>query len=123
MYEVFVRSHFSAAHHLRNYPGNCEKHHGHNWSIEVAVRCASLDNMGMGVDFRIIKKALSEVRSDLDHTDLNELPYFKEKNPSSENIAAYVYERLKPYFDGKQCRLHRVTVGETPETGVSYLED
>lgn len=123
MYEIFVRSHFSSAHHLRDYPGNCEKQHGHNWSVEVAVRCRSLDRIGMGVDFRTVKKALGEVISDLDHADLNELAYFKENNPSSENIAAYIYDRLKPCFDGKQSRLQRVTVGETPETGVSYWED
>lgn len=123
MYEVFVRAHFSAAHHLRDYPGDCEKCHGHNWSVEVAVRCTSLDHIGMGLDFRTIKKALRETLSELDHADLNELSYFRAKNPSSENIAAYIYKKLQSYFNGKPGRLQRVTVGETPETGVSYWED
>ncbi|MFH1146101.1 MAG: 6-carboxytetrahydropterin synthase QueD [Pseudomonadota bacterium] len=123
MYEIFVRSQFSAAHYLRNYPGNCERPHGHNWTVEVSVRSSGLDDLGMAVDFRVVKKSLREVLSELDHTDLNELEYFREKNPSSESIAAYIYSRLKPFFGGKGYFLHRVTVGETPDTGVHYWEE
>ncbi len=123
MYEVLVRAHFSAAHHLREYPGNCERHHGHNWTVEVAVRCPGLDNLGMAVDFRAVKKSLGKVLTDLDHADLNELPYFQRQNPSSEHIALYIYENLRRHFGGNGCRLHRVTVGETPETAVSYWEE
>lgn len=122
MYEISVRSHFSAAHHLRDYPGDCEKHHGHNWMVEVAVRCSATDSLGMAVDFRVVKKALREVLSDLDHADLNELPYFGDRNPSSENIAVHIFQRLRTYFDADHCRLYSVKVGETIETAVTYRE-
>lgn len=123
MYEIFVRSHFSAAHYLRDYPGNCEKLHGHNWTVEVSVRSSVLDDLGMAVDFRVVKKGLREVLSELDHTDLNQLDYFLARNPSSENIAAYIYSRLKPFFKEREYFLHKVTVGETPDTGVHYWEE
>ncbi len=84
MFDIFIRSHFSAGHHLRDYPGNCEKPHGHNWKIEVTVRAAELDELGMAVDFRVVKKAVADVIKNLDHCDLNEHPAFSKKNPSSE---------------------------------------
>lgn len=122
MYEVSVRSHFSAAHHLRNYPGNCERHHGHNWSVEIVVRCESTDELGMAVDFRVVKSALKDVLSNLDHADLNELQYFEKLNPSSENIARYIFEALKGRFNMNGCCLHIVKVGETLDTAVIYRE-
>ena len=44
MFEVSVRAHFSAAHHLPGYPGTCASAHGHNWEVEVFVRGEELDD-------------------------------------------------------------------------------
>ncbi len=120
MFDIFIKTHFSAGHHLRNYPGNCEKPHGHNWSVKVTVRAEELDKLGMGIDFRTVKEAVKNVMDDLDHCNLNEHPAFQDKNPSSENIAVYIFAELRPALDLKACRLYSVCVGETPNTGVVY---
>ncbi len=123
MYEIFVRTHFSAAHYLRNYPGQCEHLHGHNWSVEVAVRAERLNEIDVGIDFRDLKRVVNSVLDELDHTNINEHPAFQESNPSSELLARYIYRRVSEgleSFDGVEVA--RVTVGETPQTGVTYWE-
>ncbi len=95
MYEISVKLDFSAAHHLREYCGKCENPHGHNWKVEATVSDKSLDSIGILVDFRVLKKRLRSILEGLDHTDLNNLEHFKKNNPTSENIAKFIFESLK----------------------------
>lgn len=95
IFEVYIETHFSAAHTLNGYPGDCARLHGHNWIIRVYVRCLELNDIGIGIDFRVIKETVKDVLSGLDHCSINELPQFKDKNPSSENIARYIYQALR----------------------------
>jgi len=122
MFDVFIKTHFSAGHHLRDYPGNCENPHGHNWNVEVTVRAAELDKLGMGIDFRQVKEAVGKVMADLDHRNLNDHEAFQSINPSSENIAVYIFNSLKNELRSERYHLHSVTVGETENTGVTYFE-
>ena len=121
MFHIFVETHFSAGHHLRNYPGNCERPHGHNWKVEITVKASKLDELGMGVDFRTLKNSLGRVMDDLDHRNLNEHPEFIDKNPSSENIAVLIFNRLKNDIKSDRYHLYSVTVRETENTGVTYF--
>lgn len=123
MFDIFVAAHFSSGHHLRNYPGNCEKPHGHNWKIEVTIRATKLDELGMGIDFRTAKNAVKEIVEGLDHMDLNTHPAFVDRNPSSENIAVYIFERLKASLSTDSYRPYSVTVRETDSSGVTYREE
>ncbi len=120
MFDIFIKAQFSAGHHLRDYPGNCEKPHGHNWNIKVTVRARELDHLGMGVDFRVIKKAVALVMDDLDHCDLNSHQAFQDKNPSSENISVYIFEQLAEVLSDERYDLYSVQVGETASNGVIY---
>jgi len=122
MYEIKIEDQFSAAHHLRNYHGRCEALHGHNWKVEVAVRSNSLDESGMVLDFRILKESTRTVLRTLDHTHLNGLPDFAEVNPSSENIAKYIFDRVKPVLGEHKVVLKRVTVWESGTASASYSE-
>ncbi len=121
MFHVFIKSHFSAGHHLRNYPGNCERPHGHNWKVEVTVKATELDNLGMGIDFRALKEAVNKVLDSLDHHDLNEHPDFHSINPSSENIAVYIFNNLQNDLSTDRYGVHSVTVRETDNSGVTYF--
>ncbi|MCK5232994.1 MAG: 6-carboxytetrahydropterin synthase QueD [Desulfobulbaceae bacterium] len=121
MFHIFVETHFSAGHHLRNYPGNCERPHGHNWKVEITVKASKLDELGMGVDFRTLKNSLGRVMDELDHRNLNEHPDFLDKNPSSENIAVLIFNRLKNDIKSDRYHLYSVTVRETENTGVTYF--
>lgn len=123
MYEIFIRTDFSAAHYLRDYPGDCEHLHGHNWGVEVAVRSSDLNRIDIGIDFRELKKAVAGVIAGLDHHNLNEIPAFRDKNPSSELIAQHIYNKVKEALTGfPSVEIARVTVTETPRSGVTYWE-
>jgi len=123
MFDIFVETHFSAGHHLRNYPGNCEKPHGHNWKITVTIRASTLDELGMAIDFRVAKDAVKVIMEDLDHRDLNEHPEFLVTNPSSENIAVYIFNRLKKTLINPRYAPYSVEVRETDSCGVIYREE
>ena len=123
IFEVYVKSHFSAAHSLEGYPGDCAHIHGHNWMVEVFVKCAQLDEIGIGIDFREIKQALKEVIQGLDHFNLNDLPAFKEVNPTSENIAKFLYQELGKQLNSDGVKVSKVKVSETPGAGAFYWEE
>lgn len=123
MFEVSVKSHFSGAHHLGKYRGNCSQMHGHNWEVEVFIRGRELGKSGMLVDFRKVKTELARILKKLDHRDLSRLAMFADKNPTSENIASYIYKTLARVLKKKNYSLHRVCIGETHETAASYSAD
>ena len=120
MYELSVKTHFSAAHHLRNYQGKCADPHGHNWEVEVFVAGDNLNGEGLLVDFRFLKDTVKEILGRLDHADLNKLESFGESNPTSENIARHIYEELSATLKNADCSVSRVLVRETTETSASY---
>ncbi len=123
VFEVYVKTHFSAAHSLKGYQGDCAHVHGHNWIIEVFVRCQKLDQIGMGIDFRDIKRMLKEVLHELDHSNLNELLFFQNVNPTSENIAKFLYQELGQKLNSNVVKVSKVKVSETPEAGAFYWEE
>ena len=118
--DIFVDSQFSGGHHLRNYPGACERPHGHNWKVRATLRVLELDELGLGIDFKEFKAHVAAVLDTLDHTDLNQHPAFKDKNPSSENIAIYIFHALQPKIFEERFVLHSVEVRETENAGVIY---
>ncbi|MBN2189873.1 MAG: 6-carboxytetrahydropterin synthase QueD [Candidatus Aureabacteria bacterium] len=123
MHELSVRTSFSSAHSLDGYEGPCSNMHGHNWDVEVFIRCRSLDEMGMVRDFRELKDIIKEVISGFDHRNLNELPCFSDRNPTAENIACLLFSMLSGKINDKRVKVSKVTVKESSKTGVSYWED
>ncbi len=120
MYEISVEGSFSAAHQLRCYRGECERLHGHNWKVEVSLHSEKLDSLGMVMDFKELKSLVNEIIGALDHHHLNELPAFKEANPTTENIAAFLYKEIKGKMNKGGVRLHRVRVWENKGSSVSF---
>ena len=123
MYQVSVEQHFDAAHFLRGYRGKCESVHGHRFRVVVRVRAGAVDKLGMAYDFTELKKHLGEVLSRLDHTCLNDLAPFDKINPSSENIAAIIYDELRSMLVNTPVSLACVEVWESPQSGVAYSPD
>ena len=122
MYEVTTEAHFSAAHHLRDYKGPCENVHGHNWLVRATVTCEKLNDLGIGIDFKELKAVLAEVLARLDHSDINVVFEKEGFNPSSENIARYIYKELERKLSEPNCRVSRIDVYETPGNSASYFE-
>lgn len=119
LYALTVRTSFAAAHRLREYEGNCERLHGHNWQVEVTVESSALDPRGMAIDFRAIKDALAEALAGFDHRYLNEVPPFDALNPSSENLARHLFEEMERKMPGP-VRVARVTVWESEDARAEY---
>lgn len=113
---------FAAAHRLHGYPGDCEKLHGHNWKIEVQVSGEKLNEIGMVIDFKEIKRHTKEVIKELDHTYLNDHPHFQTINPTAENIAQYLYKTIHQRIASDQVQMHSITVWENDRNCVIYSE-
>ena len=122
MFELSVSSHFSGAHHLEGYEGSCSGHHGHNWAVEVFVRGDELNQIGIVVDYKVLKRKLKEIMGTLDHKDLNTISQFDGMNPSSENIARYIHASMGKDLEGLPCKVSRVRVHETPTSSATYSE-
>ena len=122
-YNLKIVTDFASAHTLRDYPGACSRMHGHNWKVEVEVIATELDNVGMGIDFKAIKKATKQVTAELDHRYLNEIKPFDEINPTAENLAAYIYKGVSELINNQRVEVSAVTLWETERACVRYSED
>ncbi len=122
-YQLKVVTDFASAHTLRDYPGACSRMHGHNWKVELEVAATQLDNVGMGVDFKVMKQAANEVGDELDHRYLNDLEPFKEINPTAENIAAYMYKEISARINSDSIKVTALTLWETERACVRYSEE
>lgn len=110
-----VEGSFDAAHQLVGHAGPCENLHGHTWKVQVHVSGGKLNKLGMVMDFKELKSLLQSAISVLDHTNLNTIVYFKKVNPTSENVAKYIFDQIS-----KKTDVVKVTVFESPITSASY---
>lgn len=111
MYRVQKRLEISGAHNLTlDYDSKCNNLHGHNWIINIYLKCQELDQNGMVLDFTHIKKMIS---NKLDHKYLNDIFDF---NPTAENIAKWICDEI-----GEKC--YRVQVQESEGNIAEYIKD
>lgn len=123
MYELKIITQFAAAHQLRDFGGQCEQLHGHNWKIEVYITGREPAADGMLVDFRILKDAAQKVLDKLDHRYLNELEAFRDINPSSENIARHIFECLSKELNSQNAKVAKVVAWESDSAAAAYMEE
>ncbi|MFH1169122.1 MAG: 6-carboxytetrahydropterin synthase QueD [Chloroflexota bacterium] len=123
MYEIAVDRHFDAAHFLRGYKGKCEALHGHRFKVVARVAAPGLDDIGLAYDFAELKRQVDDILSRFDHTCVNDVPPFDQINPSSENIAANIYQELKQRLASASITVTSVEVWESPFTWVTYRPD
>ena len=119
-FEVMIERNFSSAHQLRGYKGKCENLHGHNYKIEIYARGRELDNIGLLVDFVELKESADDLVTYLDHKNLNELELFIKENPSAENVARFILERLAAKIDDDRVQIYKVRCFETPTSVATY---
>jgi 6-pyruvoyltetrahydropterin/6-carboxytetrahydropterin synthase len=123
VYEIYVKDHFAAAHALKGYDGNCSNLHGHNWIIEAFIQCRKLNKLGIGIDFRDVKGVLKDVLGKLDHTNLNDIAEFGAINPTSENLAKFLFIELSLRLDTDSTKVKKIMVFESPGCGSAYWEE
>jgi len=122
-WKLTITQDFSSSHQLRNYGGKCENMHGHNFGVEVAVEGDRLDDrVEYLVDFKELKRRTKAVLERLDHKHLNDVPPFTEINPSSENLARFIYRELKDDMPENVC-LAEVSVSEKDSSKATYREE
>ena len=121
MYELSIETQFAAAHQLRGYKGKCESMHGHNWRVQVSISSDKLNDIGIVMDFHDLKDLTNEVISPLDHSFLNEVFPFTEINPSSENIAKWIFESLSKRLKD-MVKVNTITVWESENSSATYYD-
>lgn len=122
MFEVSVRAEFCAAHAL-SIAGVREPVHGHNWKVTAAVRGGALDGDGLLCDFHTVEAALREIVAPFDNADLNKTAAFEGVNPSAENVARYIAERLGAALNGAlspHAAVAWVSITEAPGCLATY---
>ena len=124
MFQVSKTFSFDAAHALRGYDGNCERLHGHRWEVNVCVEGSELNDLGILIDFRVIKAAVQEATADYDHNTLNDVAPYDVINPSTEHIARTIYLALRDTLAVHAATAHLayVQVWESPTSWAKYWE-
>ena len=109
---------FAAAHHLREYNGKCKNLHGHNYKLQVTVT-GTINDIGMVVDFGVIKKYLKMLDEVLDHQNLDDVLCFQS---TAENMVCFIADFLNARFmlEGQSYRVTRVKLYETPTSFARY---
>ncbi|MFZ5998147.1 MAG: 6-carboxytetrahydropterin synthase QueD [Nitrospirota bacterium] len=124
MYELMIETGFASAHQLRGYKGKCENLHGHNWRVQVYVTAERLNELDIAIDFHDLKAQTNEIIAQLDHTCLNNVFPFTEKNPSSENIARWIFESLRKRLTAyPNISVSAITVWESESASATYYEE
>lgn len=123
LYNLKIVTDFASAHTLRNYPGACARMHGHNWKVELEVVASKLNDIGIAIDFKQMKKATNEVCDRLDHQYLNDIAPFDMINPTAENIAAWLYGEIGRLVNTDHVKVRAVTLWETERACVRYCEE
>ncbi len=114
--EIYKEFHFEAAHLLPNVPEGhkCARLHGHSFHVRLSVEGEAPEPAGWIMDFGELKSAFKPILEQLDHYYLNEVEGLE--NPTSENIARWIWDRLKPGLP----LLSRVEIRETCTSGCVY---
>lgn len=119
MYELRIQDTIGSAHFLRGYEGKCKNLHGHNWKVEAVIANESLDGLGMVADFSVLKKKLTDFLMTMDHVCLNDIEFFKDVNPTTENMARYIFESYAKEI--APLALKSIEVWESEKSSVRYF--
>lgn len=119
MFELAIKAEFAASHSLRGHKGKCKELHGHTWKVELVLEKSDLDEIGMLVDFTVIKEQFKNFLSRIDHVHLNDVPPFDVVNPTTENLAKHIFQECEKLW--QPIRVKRVTVWESDKASVTYF--
>ena len=121
MYRLSIETTISAAHHLKDYQGNCSMMHGHNWKIQVEVNSNKVDNVGMVIDFKDLKDITWQVVGKFDHQVFNNIPPFDKLNPTAEHLSKYFYHEIEKLLP-ENVKMDRIKLWETDKYSIEYYK-
>ena len=120
MFKVSKEMMISATHRVREHQGGCERIHGHNWKIIVTVGSEMLNEMGMVIDFKDLKHSMHKIIMPMDHNDINDYSPFDKINPTSENLAKFIFDEMSKELNDNRKRIVEVKVYETDTSMATY---
>lgn len=117
IYNLELKHHFDAAHKLVGYEGACANVHGHRWEVIINIEGEKLNEIGILIDFKDIKKIIDQ----LDHCYINDKVKF---NPTAENLAQAIYDKIDKYCEGlsNEPLVNYVEVFESPGASIKYTK-
>ena len=113
MFKICVEAHFHASHELALPDGSKEPSHHHKWAVTANVSSENVDNIGIVMNFQTLRGILEEITSQFHNKSLNTIDYFGQNNPSAENVAKYIFEKLEPQLP-ENVKLEEISVVEEP---------
>ena len=122
MFEIEIDRTFSAAHQLKGYDGDCRNMHGHNYMVTVTVVADKLNEIGIALDFKLLKAAVDKVIGPYDHHNLSEMDEFKAVNPTSEILARTIYRKLAAELANDGVKVSKVSIAESAASRIIYSE-
>lgn len=120
MYRLRVKSHFDAAHYIKDYDGKCSREHGHRWDVELFLAGNNLDELNMLIDFGNVKGVLNDVIDlHLDHYQLNES--LGVDNLTAEYLAQWLFQQMSSRLISKgRVQVVSVKIWESPDCSVEF---
>ena len=113
MFSISVERHFRASHQLTLPDGSKEPVHSHDWVVTADLSSEKLNNMGVVMDFRALQAMIDKTVAEINNKALESIGYFQQNNPSAENVAKYIYEKLLIELP-EGVKLQNVRVMEEP---------
>jgi len=121
MFTISVETHFQASHRLLLPDGSKEPSHRHNWLVTANVSSNKLNNMGIVMNFHKLRELLDNLVAEFDNTAMERLKHFQQNNPTAENVAKYIYDKLGPKLP-KGVKLQNINVVEEPGCSAKFGE-
>jgi len=121
MFTISVETYFWASHQLVLPDGSKESVHNHNWSVAAEVSSDKLNSMAVVMSFQKLKEMVDNIVAEFDNISLNEISYFRQNNPSAENVAGYIYEKLRVKLP-EGVKLQNIRVVEEPGCAANFSE-
>jgi len=121
MFTISVERHFRASHQLILPDGSKEPVHHHDWVVTADVSSEKLNNMGVVMDFQTLQAMMDKTVAGFDNTALESIGYFQQNNPSAENVAKYIYEKLRVELP-EGVKLRNIRVVEVPGCSAMFHE-
>lgn len=123
-FEIDIQGRFEASHYLLAYfaDGSDEPLHGHSWKVIVTLarKDGSVDAKGLSVDYLAARHRLDLLLDRMEHVVINRLPEFESVNPTSENIARWFFQGLRPEVEKAGGVIRRIRIFEGPDNSAVF---
>jgi 6-pyruvoyltetrahydropterin/6-carboxytetrahydropterin synthase len=121
MFTISVERHFQASHQLILPDGSLEPVHKHDWVVTANVSSERVNNMGVVMNFQKLQAMIDKIIAGFNDSKLESISYFQQNNPSAENVAKYIYEKLRVELP-EGVKLRNIRVVEEPGCSAKFHE-